>query len=372
MFVAGPHSSMILAEHGADVIKVESPAGDPNRSMYRSYAGSSRGKRCMALNMKTPEGIEIASRLISQADAIHHNFRPGVFEKFGFNEAKLAELNPELIYMESSAYGATGPESKKPGFDMMFQALCGHEFYGAGEGNDPHWYRFALVDYVAGNLGAISLLSALYKRMRTGKGARLKLCLYDAGIYALSEIYRQADGSFAGLRQLNADKTGFHPAECLYQTKDGWIAVYAMTAAMAAKLAESLAIDSINGAAVETWGGPEQQAIAAAVKNETTDAMIKKLDAAGVWANECRNNMQEGFLLDNKMQELGLSLKSNDKHFGELYQIGRFAWYSRTPVKHEPRNAEMAGLGQHSREILAELDYSGSDIDSFYENKIVI
>ena len=137
----------MFADLGADVIKVEPVTGDPNRSIFRSYGSVNRGKRCITVDLKAPEGLKIAQQLCVAADVVTNNFRPGVSTRLGIDAKTLHALKPELIVLESAAYGSTGPKAEGAGFDMCFQALCGHDWRAGGVDNPPLWNRTSMVDF---------------------------------------------------------------------------------------------------------------------------------------------------------------------------------------------------------------------------------
>jgi len=176
-FVAGPFASLVMADLGAEVIKVETPAGDPNRSIFRSWSPVSRGKRAISVDLKHPEGLALAKKICMKSDIITSNFRTGVSARLGIDPASLHAAKPELIVLESPAYGSSGPLAERAGFDLVMQALCGHEYRAGGKGNEPLWNRTSMVDYGGGLLGAIGALAALYHRARTGEGMTLYLSL---------------------------------------------------------------------------------------------------------------------------------------------------------------------------------------------------
>ena len=191
-FVAGPYASTLLTDLGTDVIKVEPLVGDPNRAIFRSFTSVSRGKRCIGLDLKAPEGLKIARQLCLSADVVTSNFRPGVSARLGVDAPTLHKLKPELIVVETSAYGASGPRAEGAGFDMCFQALCGHDVRAGGVDNPPLWNRTSMVDFAGGLLGGIAIVQALYVRARTGAGAEMGTGLLNAGLYLLSELIQRS------------------------------------------------------------------------------------------------------------------------------------------------------------------------------------
>lgn len=210
--------------------------------------------------------MEIAHRLCLQADVVTNNFRTGVSARLGIDAKTLHRMKPQLVVLESSAYGATGPKSGRAGFDMAFQALCGHEHRAGGRGNPPLWNRTSMVDYAGGLMGAIAILQALHNRAREGGGAELNVALMNAGIFLLSELIQRADETFAGAPPLCREQTGYHPAEQMYRARDGWLAVAARDDTSARALAEVLGLDMLKAKTRVDWNADDAGQIAKAVR----------------------------------------------------------------------------------------------------------
>jgi crotonobetainyl-CoA:carnitine CoA-transferase CaiB-like acyl-CoA transferase len=365
-FVAGPYTSVILADLGADVVKIEALAKDPNRNVFRSFTTGNRGKRAVMLDLKTAEGRAIAQRLCVRADIITNNFRTGVAARLGIDARTLQQMKPELIVLESAAYGATGPKAERAGFDLAFQAFCGHEYRAGGKGNSPLWNRSTMVDYTGGLLGAISVLQALLVRARTGAGAELNVPLLNAGVFLLSQLAQRPDGSFVGAPQLNHEQTGFHPAEQMYQTADGWVAVAAGDRQSAGRLAEALEL--LLDSDFSAWGEPEAKSIGAAIRARTTHAVLDLLDRAGVWAEECSRDAPHRTLNDPALIEAGTVHVSEHAEFGTVREIGQLYRFSRSPSGPQVHTPQP---GEHTRVVLAELGYDDAAIADLLERKIV-
>ena len=158
IFVAGPYASKLLADYGADVIQVEPPTGRPTLSGERTIISATHGKRSICIDAKSAAGRTLIATLCKDADAVLHNFRPGVAERLGLDRRTLRALNPAVVTLETTAYGPTGPKSPAPGFDMVMQAHCGLEHRAGGTGNRPLCCRAPLVDFATGAIGAIGLL----------------------------------------------------------------------------------------------------------------------------------------------------------------------------------------------------------------------
>ena len=368
MFVAGPYSSVLLSDLGANVIKVEALSGDPNRGVFRSFTSANRGKRAIALDLKTPEGLQIAHKLCLQADVVTNNFRTGVSARLGIDAKTLQRMKPELIVLESAAYGPAGPKSDRAGFDMAFQAFCGHEHRAGGMENSPLWNRTSMVDYAGGLLGAVAVLQALHNRARTGNGAEISVALVNAGIFLLSELIQRPDGTFAGAPQLNHEQSGYHPAEQMYEASDEWVAVSAPHTASARSLAQVLRLAELAVKPREAWNAADATQIAKAIRLRTARDLLKAFEDAGVWAELCRRNAGPATLNDLELVKAGTVYLSKHPELGDMREIGPLFGLSRSPCTgtgHTPLK------GEHTREILAELGYGLDAIESFLQRKVV-
>jgi crotonobetainyl-CoA:carnitine CoA-transferase CaiB-like acyl-CoA transferase len=359
---------VILRDLGADVIKVEPLSGDVMRFYFLKYTASSRGKRVIALDMKNPEGLGIALRLCSRAHIVHHNFRPGVTERLGIDVASLHKIKPDLIVLETAAYGVSGPRARQGGFDMTFQAFCGHEIRAGGQGNEPELYRLPIVDLAAGLLGAVSLLVARFVNLRSGAGAAIATSLLNAGLYLLSEWVQRPDGEFGELPELNPQQTGFHPAERIYAVGDRWLAIAARGDSMAARLVSALDLAEQIRAPRHAWGEREASLLAQAIAGHDLDTLLERLKAADVWAVACRSDAKEATLSDPGMCAGGAVLSADDPRYGRFVQLGAQFTLSRSP---NVGRGDSPAVGEHTRQVLTELGYRPEEIDRLYRDKVV-
>ena len=201
--MAGPFCAMLLADLGADVIKIEPPSGDSTRSMpgavgtdSPSFNAVNRGKRSVVLNLKTPSGCEALARLARSADILVENYRPGVLAALGLDYAALSAINPRLIYASISGYGQTGPDARKGGFDLVAQGVSGIMSITGEPGGPPVKAGVPLTDLGAGLFALVGILAALEHRRRSGVGQHIDTSLVEAGV-ALSVW--EATEYFAGL-----------------------------------------------------------------------------------------------------------------------------------------------------------------------------
>ncbi|MFI6988602.1 CoA transferase [Nonomuraea wenchangensis] len=369
-WVAGPFASKLLADLGADVIKIEPPSGLSNLTGLRNTLTSNRGKRSIVVDIKTTEGRELVRRLATTADAVHHNFRLGVAERLGVDAAALRQGRPDLAYLHTTAYGATGPRADRSGFDMVMQALCGHEVRAGGEGEEPLWYRSPFVDYCTGALGAIGLLAALYERAETGAAVDVHTSLLGAAMFLRGELVRRPDGSVAGAAVLAADRCGFHPARSLYRAADGWIAVDARGERMSAALTAALGLGDLGPSA--GWGPGEHRALGAAIGGRTCDEVLSTLAAAGVWATRCAGDALAAMLADEPARRAHLVISTPDRRFGRVTGcfgplIG-FSDWAPDPAAFRPAPLS----GEHTREVLAEAGFSDDERTCLERDRVVL
>lgn len=368
-FAAGPHASVVLGDLGAEVVKIERIEGDPMRSQFHHYAASNRGKRSIAIDAKSPEGARVIKRICGQVDAVHHNFRPGVSARLGVDRQTLKRTSPAIVVLESPAYGPTGPKAALPGFDSVFQAVSGHQPGAGGAGNPPLSYRFAPIDYGTGVIGALGIMLGLLHRQRHGAGAAVYSSLLNAGVFLLSEVVRRPDGSFAGVPINDATQLGAGPAEGFYRTADGWIAVAARGAPMAARFARALACGDVADHGVSDWGEDERSRFAAALLTRTSAAALELLAAADVWAQPCTTHVAD--LLDDPLfARCGGLVLSDDPEMGHVRQVGRPVTFSDRPPSLEGRG-RLDPIGGHSREILAEYGFSATETDALFARGVV-
>jgi len=187
--MAGPFASMLLADLGADVIKIEPPKGDSTRTMpgavgsdSPSFNAVNRGKRSVVVDLKTPRGVEIVKRLAATADILVENYRPGVMASLGLDYATLSAINPRLIYGSISGYGQTGPQRNKGGFDLVAQGVSGIMSVTGEPGGAPVKSGIPLTDLGSALFAVIGILAALEYRHTTGRGQQVDTSLLDAGV----------------------------------------------------------------------------------------------------------------------------------------------------------------------------------------------
>ncbi|MHA6723965.1 CaiB/BaiF CoA transferase family protein [Sphingomonas sp. RS2018] len=247
-YIAGPYGCTILADQGADVIKVEPPAGD-NLRQYpstlegenRAFLGVNRSKRGVVLDLKQDDDRAILLGLVSEADVLVHNFRPGVPERLGIDYPTLSALNDRLIYCAVTGYGESGPMAGKAGYDQVLQAMTGMTRLQGRAGGAPELIYGSPVDYYAAALVAGGVASALYERERSGKGQQVGVSLLRSAMTMQSARMVQAEGERHDISRdmRSGGITGLHP------TKDGWLYLSANTARFWRALCERVGLDDL-------------------------------------------------------------------------------------------------------------------------------
>ncbi len=252
--MAGPTCGLMLADLGAEVIKIEKiPGGDDTRRFLppdvngeaAAFMMMNRNKRGMALDLKTKEGVEVFKRLVKQADVVVENFRKGTLEKLGVGYEELKKINPKIILCEISGYGRTGPYADKGGFDLIAQGMSGlMSITGESKGKPPMKVGAPVTDITAGILAATGVLAALVSRATTGVGQRVDTSLYEAGI--VHTYWQSAIASATGIAP--GPLGSAHPLTAPYQafqTKDKWITVGASNQNTWLKLIDALGVKEL-------------------------------------------------------------------------------------------------------------------------------
>jgi crotonobetainyl-CoA:carnitine CoA-transferase CaiB-like acyl-CoA transferase len=236
LFVAGPFGSMILADLGAEVIKIEPLEGDPIRdnqmgvqiegesAQFQSY---NRNKRSVCINLKSDAGRELFLKLAKTADVVYDNFRPGVMQRLGLSYDSLRAINPGIISVSISAFGADGPLAKNPGYDLIVQALGGGMSLTGHAQTGPAHIPFHIGDVAGGLYGAISILAAVVERNRTGRGRALDISLLDAQIALLGDEVTNCAASGVAPDQHGAGHPQLVPYRA-YMTKDAPLVIAAV------------------------------------------------------------------------------------------------------------------------------------------------
>jgi crotonobetainyl-CoA:carnitine CoA-transferase CaiB-like acyl-CoA transferase len=349
--LAGPFAGSLLAELGADVIKVEPPAGDPFRTVGFIY---NRGMRSIAVDLQSDAGRAVFADLVRTADVVIDNYRPGVLQRLGIDYDALRAVSPNIISLSITGFGEGGPLAAQPGFDPILQGMSGMMAAQGGD-SEPVFLTVAVNDVTAGAMSVLGTGLALYHRAVHGEGQRVWTSLDRLSAFMQSGELTRFDGRPAP-RSGGADFRGPAALDRLYETRDGWVRLQASTADLPALRELGLLPASPGDVAAgdATWSGQLSAAFAA----RDRDDVISRLTAAGVTAAPARAIPE--LAADPDAGAHGL-LHQHQRASGQPYYVpGRLAGFSRT---RQDAALTAPGLGEHTRELLAELDYAPGRAD---------
>jgi len=371
--MAAPTCGQMLADMGADVIKVERvPGGDDTRRFGEGEQGDSaafammnRNKRGLAVNTKSEEGRAALRRVIEQADVFIENYRKGAMEHFGIGWEEMHKANPRLIYCSVSGFGRTGPYAERGGFDLITQAMSGiMSITGEGPGRPPVKVGAPITDITAGILSAVGILGALAHRYETGEGQFVDSSLYEAGI--MHTFWQTAIYHATG--EIPQPMGSAHPLSAPYQafpTKDTSLVVGAANQNNWLKFVEAIGTPELaedprfetSNKRMENLQALEDT-LTDILGKDTTSAWLEKLEAAGVPAGPVYDvkEMSE----DPHTAARGMIDHVPAATGGEHAVITHPVKYSATPATVR-RGAPL--MGEHSREVLAEFGFSSQEID---------
>jgi crotonobetainyl-CoA:carnitine CoA-transferase CaiB-like acyl-CoA transferase len=374
-YLAGPYGCTLLADLGADVIKIESPQGDMLRQFpssltgeSRFFLGTNRGKRALALDLKQPEGLAVLHRMVADADVLVENFRPTVPARLGIDYPRLRALNPRLIYVGLTGYGDQGPLSEKGGFDQVLQCLSGMAVFQGGGADRPQLVLGSVLDYFTSALVAYGAAAALFRRERSGTGQYLSLSLLRSAltIQAGRFVWAENEGRDVARDSGTGGLTGIHP------TRHGalYLSVHSnhFFAALCELIGRPELIDDPRCATMRSRAAhaaelvPEvRAALASRTALEWEEIFGDRVPCAAVRAIED--------MFDHP-QVVAEELVTTLDH----PVVGRYRTMTK-PIKftETPGHAPTASPthGQHSDEILAAHGYSAAEIASFRDRGIV-
>ena len=379
--LAGPMCTMILADMGAKVVKVEKPnGGDDNRRMgppfiqgwSAGFLALNRNKRSLVLDLRDERGRGAFRRLVGQADVVVENFRPGVMDRLGLGYPELAKLKPELVYCTISGFGSTGPYRNRGGFDLVAQGMSGLMSINGHPDQRPVKVGVPLTDVSAGMLAANGILCAYIHAQRTGQGQMVDTSLLEAGIaYTVWETSVYFTGG-----EIPAPIGSAHRTLAPYQplmTKDGYINVGAGTQPTWEQFCRAIECeDLINDPRFKVPGDRKKREVELAalleetLSQETTDHWMELFEKAGVVAGPIYN--MEQVYQDPQVRAREMLVYLEDPELGTLHNIGIPVKLSETPGRIRHR---APSLGQHSAEILEEFGFSVDEVDSLVQAGVV-
>ncbi|PXW80174.1 crotonobetainyl-CoA:carnitine CoA-transferase CaiB-like acyl-CoA transferase [Ruegeria sp. P4] len=361
--LSGPFCSMLLGDMGAEVIKIESPSGDPVRGQGHHkngfswyFAGFNRNKKSVVLDLYSDEGRADLARLIKTADVLVENFRPGVLAKMGFSQERLDELNPRLVVASVNGFGSKGPYTDRPAFDFIAQAMSGFMSVNGPEGEAPLRAAQPVTDLVAGLYTAFGVVSALHGRNRDGRGQAVETSMVNGVLSMMA--YLASEHFVTGE---NPQRTGNdHPLVApygLYNTADGQIAIAPSNDQVLQRLlteiglAELLEDPRFDSNAKRFERRDELHAILdAALASDTQENWIIRLNRAGVPTGKIQTLKDVFEDPQIKAQEMSIDVPHGDR--GDVRMLGFPVKLSRTPCEVRLPAPE---LGEHTEEVLSAL-----------------
>lgn len=358
-WIAGPHCALMLGDMGADVVKVETPGGDPSRESGPHIEGEStyfmalnRSKRGIVVDLRTAAGIEALSRLVAEADVLVENFRPGTLAEIGLGDQALQQLNPRLITVSISGFGPSGPYANRGCFDSIAQAMSGLQSV-TGFPDEPVRAGYYVADYSAALHACIGTLLALVTRQHTGVGQRVDIALTESLLSLSSTLIPgyQADGTVP--KRVGNGSTHTSPTG-LFATKDGHVQLAASSNALFRGLAEAMGNSALaadprfatNKARMENDDALKVE-IRAWARQHTTAEVMERLVAHKVPAGPAMTVRE--ILADPQLRHSGFFAKLRHPVAGDLEFAGSPVRLSRTPARVATPSP---GLGEHTTEIL--------------------
>ena len=377
--VSGPVAAMMLADQGAEVIKVEPLTGELVRHMAAPHNGvnpvffsCNRGKKSIALDLKTEEGKKILLRLASEADVFMQNFRPGAIDRMGFGEEVIRKLNPKIIYVSISGFGNRGPYANSIVYDPVIQALSGAtDIQADRDTGRPKMFRIIIADKVTALTAAQAVAAALYAREKHGTAQHIELSMLDcmisffwpegmAGIvFAENEI---------DVRKLQGSQ------DLIYKAKDKYITAGAVSDAEWQGMCKALNREDLVDD--ERFASPAGRVANAQIRKEITveeiskwnsSEILERLQAEGVPSAPLLDRME---LLDNEQILANGSIQRiNIDGFGEVRQARPAARFSKTPTK---LSRPAPKLGEHTHEVLSDIGINETERKNLLNKKIIV
>jgi len=375
----GPFATQLLADIGANVIKIERPgSGDMFRSLtfFNKWVGDgespnflawNRNKRSLALDLKHPEAKAAIFRMAEQADVVVQNFRPGVMDRLGYGYEAFRSINRKIVYCSGSGYGEDGPYVTRPGQDMLIQGLSGLMAATGPADGPPIPVGSGFADQVGAMNMVYGILSALLWRERSGKGQEVKVNLL-AGLMAHQMQEYVAALNFG--QDFERPRSGIgHPGMDApfgtYPTEDGWVTI--------AMSPFSKLVEALDAPHLEEFDDPAilfdqrdhiWEKIAVETRKYPTDDLMKRMLALDIWCGEVRTHLEAS--QDPQVRHIGAVTSYDHPKAGKVETIAPAVTFTETPAAIE-RPAPM--VGQHSRQILEEFGFEGAEIDGLMASK---
>ncbi len=381
--MAGPTCGLLLADLGAEVIKIEkTPGGDDTRRFLppdingeaAAFMMMNRNKKGIALNLKDKDGIEIFKRMVKHSDVVLENFRKGTLEKLGIGYDVISKINPKIILCEISGYGRTGPYADKGGFDLVAQGMSGlMSITGESKDKPPMKVGAPITDITAGLLATSGILAALVHRNKTGEGQKVDTSLFEAGI-----VHTYWQSAIAGATGESPGPLGSaHPLTAPYQafkTKDKWITVGASNQNTWLMLLK--AIDRLDLQENEMFSSNFNRKknitklvdiLNSELIKKTSDEWLKIFDDHGLPCGPI-NSINEMFL-DPQTIEREMIIEVDNNKAGKSKAIGMPIKFSKSKTE---KSKGAPNLGEHTKEIMKIFDYNDDQINDFYNRNVIL
>jgi len=370
--IAGPYCAMLLADLGADVVKVERPGrGDDMRylgngkdGMSLGFATINRNKRAIAVDLQHPEGLKIILELARRADVIIENFVPGVAERLGLGYAALSATNPAVVYASVSGYGQDGPYARRPGYNTIAMGMSGLMALTGQPGDPPTRPGGSISDVAASYIAFGAVCAGLVQRFRTGRGQHVDVSLLASSVALLPDPSAHYFASGVAPKRVGNRNPNVTPAEA-FKAADGFINVVILNPEQYEKFCRALGDEGLvseprfatNDARIANH--PDFKArVEAALARRTVDEWVERLIGVGLAAGPIYEFDQ--VFDDAQVKHTGMVREVDQPGLGTVRMLGfPFAVGGVRPAMRRPAPR----LGQHTREVLAELGIGASEID---------
>ena len=381
--MAGPTCGLLLADLGAEVIKIEkTPTGDDTRNFLppdingeaAAFMMMNRNKKGIALNLKDKDGIKIFKEMVKNSDVVLENFRKGTLEKLGIGYDVMSEINPKIILCEISGYGRTGPYSDKGGFDLVAQGMSGlMSITGESKDKPPMKVGAPITDITAGLLASSGILAALVHREKTGEGQKVDTSLFEAGI-----VHTYWQSAIAGATGESPGPLGSaHPLTAPYQafkTKDKWITVGASNQNTWLMLLKAINRQDLQEDEKFSSNLNRKENIKELVDilnaeliKKTSDEWLEIFDNNGLPCGPI-NSITEMFE-DPQTIHREMIIEVDNKKAGKSKAIGMPIKFSKSKTE---KSKGAPNLGEHTREIMLNFGYKQDEIEDFYNRKVIL
>lgn len=375
--IAAPYAGMLLADLGADVVKVEPLIGDLGRA-FGPYVESqsvfflavNRGKRSLAVDPKAPEARQWLDRLVSRADVVLNNLRLGAMERMGYDEASLREVNPSVVYAVVSAFGSDGPYASRAGIDVIFQAESGMISLTGHPDDPPQKTATTIGDYVAATNAALTVCAALVDRERSGEGRRVDISLRD-GLLAVQSGWWALYFARGHQPERTGTASPYLAPNQVFATSDGYFALAIVSDRHFSTLCSELGRHDLTSRYPSNQDRMDERVelvreLATIFAGDTTEAWVSRLEGVGLPVGRLLD--LDGVVADPQIRHNQMVLGADHPATGVLEGIG-------SPLRVDGASAIAAspapGLGEHSRSILSELGADDATIERLVADGVV-